>query len=108
MVAPANPTAFAPASAAISTQPTGAATSASAAAGTEKLQKVAQDFESVFLAQMLASMRQGLSGDNPMGDSESPFGAMLAEEQAKVISRSGGIGVGDAILQELLKLQEVE
>jgi Rod binding domain-containing protein len=32
---------------------------------------------------------------------------MFNEEMAKLISRSGGIGVADAVLKEMLKLQEV-
>ena len=36
-----------------------------------------------------------------------PFHDMLNDEYAKLISRSGGIGVADAVLKEMLKRQEV-
>lgn len=72
----------------------------------DRLREVAEDFEAVFLHQMLAAMRQGTSEDNPLGGPDSPFGSLLQAEQAKVIARAGGIGVADAILRELLKTQE--
>jgi Rod binding domain-containing protein len=67
---------------------------------------IANDFEAVFLQQMLSAMRQGLSEDSPLGGPDSEFGSLLISEQAKLISRAGGIGVADKILGELLKLQE--
>jgi Rod binding domain-containing protein len=33
---------------------------------------------------------------------------MLQEEYGRLISRSGGIGVADALLREMLRMQEVE
>ena len=75
---------------------------------TEQLKEVAQDFEAVFIAQMLASLTSDLEGEGPLGGtSNDPFRQMLGQELAKVISRAGGIGVSDAVLKEMLKLQEV-
>jgi hypothetical protein len=51
-------------------------------------------------------MRQGLAEDGPLGGPDGAFGSLLVSEQAKLISRAGGIGVADKILGELLKLQE--
>ena len=43
-----------------------------------------------------------------LGDGQDDvFRDMLNEEIAKLISRSGGIGVADAVLREMLKAQEV-
>ena len=67
---------------------------------------IANDFEAVFLQQMLSAMRQGLAEDSPLGGPDSEFGSLLISEQAKLISRAGGVGVADKILGELLKLQE--
>jgi Rod binding domain-containing protein len=44
-----------------------------------------------------------LAGDG-QGD---VFRDMLNDEVAKLISRSGGIGVADAVLREMLKAQEM-
>jgi Rod binding domain-containing protein len=71
-----------------------------------RARETANDFEAVFLQQMLSAMRQGLSEDSPLGGPDSEFGSLLISEQAKLISRAGGIGVADKILGELLKLQE--
>ncbi len=71
-----------------------------------RAKEIANDFEAVFLQQMLSAMRQGLSEDSPLGGPDSAFGSLIVSEQAKLISRAGGIGVADQILGELLKLQE--
>jgi Rod binding domain-containing protein len=53
-------------------------------------------------------MTQGMGGDDLLGDGQDDvFRDMLNEEIAKLISRSGGIGVADAVLREMLKAQEV-
>lgn len=74
----------------------------------ERTREVAEDFEAMFIHQMLAAMRQGVSEDSPLGGPDSPFGNLLLSEQAKLISKAGGIGVADHVLQELLKLQETQ
>ena len=74
----------------------------------DRLRQTAQEFEAVFIAQMLAGMTSGLAGEGPLGAGEGdPFRGMLGDEIAKVISRAGGVGVADAVLREMLKLQEV-
>ncbi|MFW5832914.1 MAG: rod-binding protein [Pseudomonadota bacterium] len=72
----------------------------------DRLRETAQDFEAMFLHQMLSAMRQGLAEDNPLGGPNSPFGSLLQDEQAKIIAKAGGIGVAESILAELLKTQE--
>lgn len=74
----------------------------------DELEATAREFESVFLAQMLRGMTGDLEGDGPLGGGDGdPFRSMLTDEIAKLISRAGGVGVGDAVLQEMLKMQEV-
>jgi peptidoglycan hydrolase FlgJ len=88
-----------------------AATTTPAGADTPRadaLRHAAQEFEAIFLAQVLGTMTQGLGGDDLLGDGQGElFRDMLNEEVAKLISRSGGIGVADALLREMLKAQEV-
>jgi peptidoglycan hydrolase FlgJ len=75
---------------------------------TEAVRHAAQEFEAVFLAQVLGTMTQGMAGDDLLGEGQDDvFRDMLNEEIAKLISRSGGIGVADAVLREMLKAQEV-
>jgi peptidoglycan hydrolase FlgJ len=74
----------------------------------DALRHAVQEFEAIFLAQVLGTMTQGLGGDDLTGEGQDDvFHGMLNEEIAKLISRSGGIGVADAVLREMLKAQEV-
>lgn len=70
--------------------------------------ETAQEFESVFIAQMLEPMFQGLETDGPFGGgpSEAMFRSMQNEQIAGEIARSGGIGIADAIYRQILELQE--
>ena len=73
-----------------------------------RLCEVAEEFEAVFLAQVLQTMSVGLGGPGPLGDGDNEaWAGMLQEEYGRLISKSGGIGVADALLREMLKLQEV-
>ena len=73
-----------------------------------RMRETAEEFESVFLAQVLQTMSVGLGGPGALsdGDNEAWVG-MLQEEYGRLISKSGGIGVADALLREMLKMQEV-
>ena len=73
----------------------------------EQAHETAQDFEAVFLAQMMEHMMgettQSSFGGGP---GEKAFSSMLNEEYAKVLAKSGGIGLADALTREMLALQE--
>ena len=69
--------------------------------------KVGQEFESVFLSQMIAHMFQGV-GDDPIlggGEAGKLYRSMMQDEYGKVIAKSGGIGVADAVMREVIKMQ---
>jgi peptidoglycan hydrolase FlgJ len=68
----------------------------------DAFRQAAQEFEAIFLAQVQAKLNPGLDGDE-----HSPFHDMFNDELAKLISRSGGVGVAHAVLKEMLKSQEV-
>ena len=83
----------------------------SAAISPEKdaqLEKVAKDFEAVFLTEMLKPMFEGLEVDSTFGGGkgEEVFRGMLMDEYGKIIADQGGVGLADNIKAELLKLQE--
>jgi Rod binding domain-containing protein len=73
-----------------------------------ELRRAAEEFEAVFLAEMLAPMFDGLDTDGLGGGGmgEEIFRPMLVERYADAISRSGGVGVADSIVRELMRLQE--
>jgi Rod binding domain-containing protein len=75
----------------------------------EDIRATAEEFESVFLAQMMEQM-MGDSTDTSFGGGpgESAFKGMLNEEYAKVMARAGGIGLADSLAREMLALQEAQ
>ena len=60
----------------------------------------------MFIGELLGSMMQGLAADGPLGGGDEPFAAMLRDEYGKLVARSGGIGVADAVMRQLLRAQE--
>ena len=71
------------------------------------MRETAQEFEAVFLAQVLQTMNAGIGGPGPFSDGDNEaWSGMLQEEYGRLISRSGGIGVADSLLREMLKMQE--
>lgn len=71
--------------------------------------EVAENFEAMFIAQMLEHMSRDIGQDNMFngGNSERIHRSMLNEQYADEISKRGGVGIADAVYREILKLQEV-
>ena len=71
---------------------------------------IADDFEAVFLGQMLKPMFEGIKPEAPFGggNSEAMWRSMQIEEYGKAITKAGGIGIADNVYQEIIKLQEVK
>lgn len=74
----------------------------------EAARRAAEDFEAVFLSQMLAPMFATIKTDALMGGgpAEDIYRSLLVEEYGKAISRAGGIGIADQVQREILALQE--
>ena len=73
----------------------------------EQIRASAEEFESVFLAQVIEQMMGESTQSNfGGGPGEKAFSSMLNEEYAKVIAKAGGIGLADALAREMLALQE--
>ncbi|XBQ16446.1 MAG: rod-binding protein [Oceanicaulis sp.] len=73
----------------------------------DQIRATAEDFEAVFLAQMMEHM-MGDTTESSFGGGpgEAAFTSMLNEEFAKVTARAGGIGLADALVREMLALQK--
>ncbi len=85
------------------------ATSPSNVVTTDEAREAASEFEAVFLSQILATMTKELGGaGNVAGNGGDVYQDMFNQEIAKMISRSGGIGVADTVLREMLKTQEID
>jgi Rod binding domain-containing protein len=74
----------------------------------DEIRRAAEEFESVFLSEMLAPMFEGLQTDGLGGGGmgEEIFRPMLVERYAESITRSGGVGIADSIIRELMRMQE--
>ncbi len=75
-----------------------------------KAGKVAQDFEAVFLSQMLQPMFANIEAEEPFGGGagEEVWRSMMVDEIGKQMAKAGGIGIASSIKQEILRLQEVK
>ena len=71
------------------------------------LRRAAQEFESMFLSEMLAPMFESLDTDGLGGGGmgERIFRPMLVERYAEAIAKAGGVGLADSIIGELTRLQ---
>ncbi|TLP48526.1 chemotaxis protein [Cohaesibacter sp. CAU 1516] len=76
----------------------------------EQARAVAEQFEGVFLNQMMSAMFEGVGKDDAFGGSyaEETYRGLLTETYADTITKSGGIGIADSIMRELISLQEME
>ena len=79
-------------------------------ANLEQARKVAQDFEAYFLGQMLQPLFANLGAEEPFGGgtSEDIWRSLQVDEYGKAIARSGGIGLADHVLEQILRMQEVQ
>ena len=73
-----------------------------------KAKATAQQFEGVFITQMLGAMFEGIKTDGPTGggQGEEMFRSLMIDEYGKQIASQGGFGLSDSIQRELLKVQE--
>ncbi len=77
-------------------------------ANLDEMRETAQDFEAVFLGQMLQPLFKEISAAEPFGGGagEEMWRQMQVEEFGKAISKSGGVGIADMVMREMIKLQE--
>lgn len=76
----------------------------------QKMREAAQEFEAVFLSQMLKPMFEGIGSAPPFGGgpAEEMYRSLMMDEYGKSIAKAGGIGIADQVLREMIKLQEVQ
>ncbi|MEZ5995125.1 MAG: rod-binding protein [Hyphomonadaceae bacterium] len=73
-----------------------------------EMRRAAEEFEAVFLSKCWRSMFEGLDTDGLGGGGmgEEIFRPMLVERYAEALSHSGGVGIADSIVRELMRMQE--
>lgn len=76
----------------------------------EKAREAAQEFEAVFLAQMVSHMFAGIKTDKNFGggSSEDIYRSMMAQEYGKTLAKAGGIGIADQVMAEIIRIQEAQ
>jgi len=73
-----------------------------------KAEKVAQDFEAVFIGQMLQPMFKDIKAEEPFGGGQGQevWKTMMVDEVGKQIAKSGGFGLAASVQHEILRMQE--
>ena len=74
----------------------------------EAARKTAQDFEAVFVGQMVQLMFSNVETGSVFGggEQEKMYRSMMQDEYGRTIAKSGGIGIADAVMRQMLKMQE--
>lgn len=86
--------------------------SAEAAPGTtprSKVRQAAEEFEAVFLTQMLEQIWQDVETDGLFGADRGNgiYRSMMLQEYGRGLAKQGGVGIAGAVERELLRLQEI-
>ncbi|MDA0231199.1 MAG: rod-binding protein [Proteobacteria bacterium] len=76
--------------------------------GTAQARKVAEDFEAFFISMFVETMFSGIETDGVFGGGhgEDVYRSLLNQEVGKSIARTGGIGIADSVVREIIKMQE--
>ena len=73
----------------------------------QKIKETAQEFESVFLGNMLEEMFTGIEeGPFDGGEGSATWRSLRTEEMARSIAAAGGIGLAEHVQRHLIALQE--
>lgn len=75
---------------------------------TERIRQQATELEGVFLNTLMKEMMASIKTDGPFGGgfAEDTWRGIQAEQFADAMAGSGGIGLADAIMSNLLQAQE--
>ena len=73
-----------------------------------EVRRVAEDFEAVFLSEMLKPMFQNIEAAEPFngGPAAQMWRDMQVQEYGKAIAKAGGVGIADQVFREMMKAQE--
>lgn len=76
----------------------------------DQINDAAEEFEAVFIAEMMKPMFEGIKADGMFGGGkgEEVFQSLLLQEYGKVMAKTGHIGIADSVKTELIKSQEMK
>lgn len=74
----------------------------------KQIDAAAQDFEAMFMTQMLQPMFDGLKPNKMFGGGkgEEIFKGFMLEEYGRMIAETGQLGISDMIKGEMIRMQE--
>jgi Rod binding domain-containing protein len=74
----------------------------------EKMEKVARDFESVFINKLFESMRKAIPKSDLLNSSSlEMFQQMMDQEMAKEMSKRKGMGMGEMVYNDLSRMNKL-
>ena len=74
----------------------------------EKIEKVARDFESVFINKLFQSMRKAIPKSNLLKSSSlDMYQQMIDQEMANEMSKRKGMGIGEMVYNDLSRLNKL-
>ena len=77
-------------------------------ASQKKMEKVARDFESVFINKLFESMRKGIPKSGLLDSSAMDmYQSMLDQEMAKELSKQKGMGMGEMVYNDLNRMNKL-
>lgn len=73
-----------------------------------KIRQQAEEMEGVFLNMLTKQMFSSIKGDENFGGGfgEETWRSMQSEELANAMARSGGVGIADQLMSEMIAVQE--
>ncbi len=74
----------------------------------EDARRVSEEFEAFFLSQVMQPMFANLGAEEPFGGglAEDMWQSLMVDEYGKAMARAGGIGIADAVLRQIILMQE--
>jgi Rod binding domain-containing protein len=81
---------------------------AQAPKGDQQVSKTAQNFEAMFLAQLLQPMFKGIDAQTAFGGGPGAdvYKEMMVKEYGKIVAQAGGVGIAEDVQAEMLRIQE--
>ena len=74
----------------------------------EEAKQAAEKFEAMFISEMLKPIFESVEVNSMFGggQGEKMFRSVMVDEYGKSVARSGGIGIADTVMNEILRMQE--
>ncbi len=77
----------------------------------EQIEEAAEEFEAVFLTEMMKPMFAEVHKPNPLfggGHGEKVFNGFMVQEYGKLMAQQGGVGLAEHVKAEMIRIQEAQ